>query len=1251
MSSAFASRLAQLKLIGRPTPNRHQQGSTNDDSWYTPYTGPYEPPPAITYSPPQPLPLAQEHQPYSAAYPHPYSYQIARRTYHEDQPTEREQNQDPNPTYPSSLPPYSHPTESNRHGTGHASKFRTAPGPSSLSTAGGIGESPVAPYAQVAKAERASHRSSLASFMTFGGRRASHTPQTHHPPLTLALPQHPASAQPVLSRFPETRLPSPDQYRPSTLPRGSAPASGHHTPPLTRKRTQTHSGFHTTPPSTSFRARAHSQVDESPQSFFDTSVLTKPNSPTPEPAPTPAPTPVERGPPMGVFTHPFATAYPGPRYAPPVRPNSKSMRQTRSIATSPGGSERDRDRKGKGKQRAIPDLGQGLEIQAPAPSVQHAIKTSVSTPNLREAFHHVSPVERDEEVHRHQHPRQQQRQQRSEKGRPSTGTTATTSGGGEGRVAERVLAGQTLCDTFFFPRPRLQAHPITPPLTPETNPQQIWSSPQPSLGPPRPTVRPRANSLRWLRRPSAPELRPPLPHRPDSRTEAERVIAEGERLNRLREQWREFADRGLGSGRERERSRSRSRSRSRKSSLRSTVKDGSKEVGGREGPRVRAKAKSLRGKFSVEFFKPRSNLHSHSNSNPQSRAHTSSGGTYTTTTGSGGTGGTHSRGPSSGGDVHHSHNPNLHHVRKVDHGHHGHLRKGSLGQTAIRRAQTVCVGDLGNVSPGVEKVLDPTTHPRHAREASDARKALAMVSPEVRAAAAAIPVPLRSHSLSGSTGKSTGIGLAISVPPATQSVASTSGSAKYAGPHTSHQTTTNLVNRHRLPPRASVQMAQTVSPVNLGLEPPRESWTIYGAATEEDLMRSELHVVKEDSEKRSVHKTPEQQQQPQPPHEGIVTLTDAFRRRSVDSGLGSEEVHQSQNEHLEDMTFAAGGTLQRLLSSASVSLRKQARATATTNASSVAATISSVGASRPVSSVPSRTGFLILEDEEAEVEGAEEAEEAEARPSLQDSMPALSPLLSTTPDIQSPASGSGSYSKPPPPLTLASFAEPDPDKSPVRTPASRASHRRVPSEAKSERSWGRVYASENIGGPRSGMSSLESSPKMSPRPLGGVDDLEGYKDLFYRPSCFPKNNSPPNKSNTNLALLIPENNKPISNNNNNSGGGAGGSGSGSGSGFGKRPELLTFDSARSGNSSASISGRSLSAISAEVEVQRTRLEELEREHSKRWGHIMRSINGGGSPVPLEPFDPSEDTEGAEGAPSYTEGDRPEGSDEGSGKYW
>jgi len=87
---------------------------------------------------------------------------------------------------------------------------------------------------------------------------------------------------------------------------------------------------------------------------------------------------------------------------------------------------------------------------------------------------------------------------------------------------------------------------------------------------------------------------------------------------------------------------------------------------------------------------------------------------------------------------------------------------------------------------------------------------------------------------------------------------------------------------------------------------------IYGAATEEDLMRSELQAVKEDAEARSVHQDPEQPQpqpQPQPQHEGIVTLTDAFRRRSVDSGLGSEEVHQSQNGGVEDMTFAVGGTL------------------------------------------------------------------------------------------------------------------------------------------------------------------------------------------------------------------------------------------------------------------------------------------------------------------------------------------------------
>ncbi len=300
---------------------------------------------------------------------------------------------------------------------------------------------------------------------------------------------------------------------------------------------------------------------------------------------------------------------------------------------------------------------------------------------------------------------------------------------------------------------------------------------------------------------------------------------------------------------------------------------------------------------------------------------------------------------------------------------------------------------------------------------------------------------------------------------------------------------------------------------------------------------------------------------------------------------------------------------------------------------------------------------MIFEDEEAEAEAETEpegvfrmdsAEMKEVPPSVQESMPALSPLVPTTSDPQSPASGSGSYSKPPPPLTLSSPAEPDPEKSPARTPASRASHRRIPSESKSERSWGRVYASENIGGLGSGVSSLESSPKMSPRPLGDVDDLDGYRDLFYRPSCMPKHNTPPDKSNTSLALLIPENNNKSSHNTNSGGVGGPGSGSGSGSGsasaFGKRPELLTFDSARSGNSSASISGRSLSAISAEVEVQHTRLEELEKEHSKRWGNIMRSINSTFTPVLLETFDPSEDI-------GDVEGDRQEGSEEEGGKYW
>ena len=1242
MSAAFASRLAQLIGLPTPTPNKHDQDNTNDDNWYTPYTGPYEPPPSQLQPSISPPPLdtysGQEHEDYFAAYPHPYSYQIARRTYHEDEEQEPDRERTSVHRSGQSLLSHSMAKESKRRDTGQGTRRGSVP--SFLSGSGGIGESPVAPHAQVAKVERAAHRTSLASFMTFGGRRASHTPQVQQAPLSLTLPPYPASAQPAMSSFPETMLPSPARYHAETLPRLSVPPSGLHAPPVTRKRTLTHSGFYTAPRSASVRARAYSQADKAPQSFFDTSVLTKAESPVPSPAQTPAPTPIERASPMGAFAHPFATAYLGPRHAPPVRPNPKpeSMRRTRPPTTSAGDREREREGKGKGKQRVGPGLALGLGNQARSPPVRHAIKTSVSTPNLREEFHQVPS--RDEGLHQ-QH-RGQQMQQQSERRRPPTSTTAATSRGGGGREEERALVGQSLCDTFFFPRPRLQAHTITPPLTPETNLQQTWSSPQPNPGPPRPTMRPRANSFRWLRREPSAELRPPLPRRSDSRTEVERVIAEGERLDRLREQWRDIAERGLGSGRERDRSRSRSRSR--KNSLRSTKTSG-KEGGAKDGHGMRVRAKSLRGKLSMGMLKPRSNSHSHSNSNPQSQAHTSSGGTYTTTTGSGGTGGTHSRGPSSGGDAHHSRHNNHHQGRNIDH---VHSRTGSWSQTAIRRAQSVCVGDSGDVSPGVEKVLDPTTVPRHAREVSDARKALAMVSPEVRAAAAAIPTLVLSPSVPGSTETGMGIGLAISAPPVTQSFTSTSGGAKYAGPHTTHRPTANIVTRHRLPPRANVQTAQTLTPVSAAdPEPPRESWMIYGSATEEDLMRNELQAVKEGAEAWSVDKSPTQ-----PQDEGVISLTDAFRRRSIDDGLGSEEVHQSQSEGLEDMTFAAGGTLSRLLSSANVSIGKRPRTK--TNPDSMAGTISSVSASRPVSTAPSKSGFLILEDEEAEAEEEEEfrmgsAEVKEAQPIVQGPALTLSPLEPTTSNAQSPASSSGSYTKPPPaPLALPLPAEQDPDKSPVRTPASRASHRRTPSEAKSERSWGRVYASENIGGPRSGMSSLESSPKMSPRPLGGVDDLEGYKDLFYRPM---KTNTPPDKSNTSLALVIPESSKNIG------GGGGSGSGSGTGSGsggsapgFGKRPELLTFDSVRSGNSSASISGRSLSAISAEVETQRARLEELEREHGKRWGSILQSISGGDSPVPPETFDPDADAEDVDGPPIYIEGDGLEGSEERGGEY-
>ena len=102
-----------------------------------------------------------------------------------------------------------------------------------LSGTSEIGKSPIAPHAQVVKTERASYHIGprwRSSFMTFGGRRASQTPHTPHPPPSPTILPHPTSAHPALLRFPETRLPSPDQYQPPRLPRGSALVSGYHTP-------------------------------------------------------------------------------------------------------------------------------------------------------------------------------------------------------------------------------------------------------------------------------------------------------------------------------------------------------------------------------------------------------------------------------------------------------------------------------------------------------------------------------------------------------------------------------------------------------------------------------------------------------------------------------------------------------------------------------------------------------------------------------------------------------------------------------------------------------------------------------------------------------------------------------------------------------------------------------------------------------------------------------------------------------------
>lgn len=107
-------------------------------------------------------------------------------------------------------------------------------------------------------------------------------------------------------------------------------------------------------------------------------------------------------------------------------------------------------------------------------------------------------------------------------------------------------------------------------------------------------------------------------------------------------------------------------------------------------------------------------------------------------------------------------------------------------------------------------------------------------------------------------------------------------------------------------------------------------------------------------------------------------------------------------------------------------------------------------------------------------------------------------------------------------------------------------------------------------GSGNGPSSLESSPKTTPKPIGGIDDLEGYRDLFHKPA---------NRPSVNIASTSPLDQTA----------------------FRKRPDSTAFDSA------ASIAE---SSLSAEVELRRVKLEELERDYARRWGALGICTNSG-----------------------------------------
>ncbi|KAG8823622.1 hypothetical protein FRC18_010706 [Serendipita sp. 400] len=429
---------------------------------------------------------------------------------------------------------------------------------------------------------------------------------------------------------------------------------------------------------------------------------------------------------------------------------------------------------------------------------------------------------------------------------------------------------------------------------------------------------------------------------------------------------------------------------------------------------------------------------------------------------------------------------------------HRHRRSESWSRSAVKRAKSVCV-DPEAVSPAVERVLftgAQAAPPEPAREEGVLNITSQNIRPqtpthkmadnddvEITASAVGIAIgtpPLDSLFNEPAKRIDHPYGSALNSP-----------TRPSAGPHPASPvlsalptplSMSDVASRHRLPPRASnvvsPPLSPHLSPRSKGLDAfvptlasthqetlSRESWLVYMDAMEENPERPftaaekgkgravvveeavpeefeqqfpedvEPHMDAHDShlDPNSVAPLLRMQQNTTPTGPDLVAhLTKAFRHSTVSTGGDSED-----DEHA-NMTFQAGATLTRLLSSRSV--------TATPRPALMRAL------SNP--ETPKKKEKLLSENE------------------------SFSTVSQTPKRLPFPTFDSDKM-----PTELSPIGSDFRPKSDTSDPLS----------ASLEGSWRKsVVSSEGV------THSQESSPKASPRALVNLDDLDGYSDLFYQ---------------------------------------------------------------------------------------------------------------------------------------------------------